>query len=128
MRNLNKHDNWRLEVSPWQECPVRPVSQLNTHHWLRPICKSRNAEKLQLSHPEISTSKDNINIIAEWGGVVTKGGGTLQENGLDVPLHFEVFTLSWSWSWLPTCVIWPPLYFLRGGGCGGVNRWIWVSR
>ena len=49
-------------------------------------------------HHENYTSKDNINKIAEyvWRGRGGTRGGTLQENGLDLPLHFEVFVLSWS--------------------------------
>ena len=74
---INKHDNWWLEVSTLAEISSKTSLLTEKHHWLRPICTSRNAKKLW-SHLESSTSKDNINKIAEHLG----GEGVVQGVGL----------------------------------------------
>ena len=44
-----KHDIWRLEVSILTEISSKTSLLIKKHHWLRPICSSRNAKKVVTS-------------------------------------------------------------------------------
>ena len=110
MTNTNKHDNWLFEVTP-TEISSKTSLLTKKHHWLRPICTSRNAKKLW-SHLEICTSKDNINKIAQHLGGKGRYKGrdsarervrsslTLRSLRLDLDLERS------------TCVIRPPQYWV----------------
>ena len=76
--NISKHDNWRLEASTPTEISSKTSLLIKKHHWLRPICSSRNAQKVR-SHIESCTSKDNINKIDEGEGTLQKGWDSARE-------------------------------------------------